>query len=221
MKNQQSRKPQQSRKFCLTTYYELDSVRSILEDLQNNGVIEHWAMQLHDKDVKEDGSPKEKHVHIILITYKKTTCNKIRAMFYGCTPDGQQAVNTLAQICENLDGAYDYLTHSTPQARAENKYQYSCEDTETDFDLFWCEKGLESREVDTLTQSVFDLASGCMSHTQLLKRYGRDFIINYRNVREVAYMIAQEMRDENAVTRNILATRRTEINKLTGEVNEY
>jgi hypothetical protein len=221
MSKEKTSKPQQSRKFCLTTYYDVDNVKAILEELQLDGVVQHWALQLHDKDLKDDGTPKENHVHIILITYKKTTCNKVRAMFYGCTPDGQQAVNTLAQICENLDGAFDYLTHNTPQARADGKYQYSMSDTETDFDPFWCEKGLESREVDTLTQAVFDFASGCLSHTDLLKRYGRDFIINYRSVREVAFMISEEYRQTAAIYQKNCVIQKTEINKMTGEVNEY
>lgn len=211
----------QSKNFCLTTYYTLEDALKICDLLQREGWLQHYAMQLHDKDVNEDGTPKEPHVHIVVITYRKTTCNKVRAMFYGQTPDGKDKVNTLAQVCENLDGAYDYLTHRTPSARADGKYQYSLEDTKTDFDPFWCERGLESREVDSLTSACFDLANGCVTHTQLLKRYGRDFIINYRNLREVAYMLKSEYDSENPYERITNTNgKNTTLDKFTGEIVE-
>ena len=38
----------------------IDEMRAVID---KHSTIKHWAYIIHDKDVREDGSPKEPHIH--------------------------------------------------------------------------------------------------------------------------------------------------------------
>lgn len=142
--------------------------------------IRLYAYALHDKDVYTDeeraGELKESHTHILLITYFATTLSAVRRWFYGFVDEKGEQINTLGQICKDKYAYYDYLTHSDPKSRLENKYLYPeeiirCNNT----DYF---KGKSDYVDDSANLIIEAMLKGVDYHT-LRRRFGRDFILNF------------------------------------------
>ena len=78
------------------------------------------AMIYHDKDVLEDGSPKEPHWHILAYfanaVSRKGACAAIDEICVG---------NVLGEPVKDVHGAYEYLVHKNNPEKA----QYSPGDT--------------------------------------------------------------------------------------------
>lgn len=79
-----------------------------------------FAYCIHDKDVKEDGSPRNSHVHIILAFSNTTTYNHALNIFKLL---GEKAVNT-CQACRDIKSCYDYLIHDTKACEKKKKHKY-------------------------------------------------------------------------------------------------
>lgn len=107
------------RKFsCITYLTELQlQVRLLMHDNQ----IRAYAYAYHDKDVKEDGTPKEPHIHLLIVTHCTCTLSAIRRWFDGFVQNGKDVTTTAQKMTDEYE-MYDYLTHSTLKAIAEGKY---------------------------------------------------------------------------------------------------
>ena len=46
------------------------SIEEMREVIDKHSTIKHWAYIIHDKDVREDGSPKEPHIHLTNVGQK-------------------------------------------------------------------------------------------------------------------------------------------------------
>lgn len=162
-----------ARKFSCITYLNKSQLDLCL--LLHERQIRCYAYAYHDMDTKEDGSLKEPHFHIILITYNACTLSAIRRWFSGYV-DKNGDITTTAQICSDVFEMYDYLTHSTKEAIASGKYQYDksivcC----SDMDYF--KAGLRSN-YDTVTLATEMLLKG-ISVREVGQIFGRDFILHY------------------------------------------
>lgn len=175
VKNSNSKK---QRNFCLTTYLSENQILAVLQkhDMQ----IKAYAYILHNRDINEDGSPKTEHFHLLIALVNATTVNSVRSWFDGFKDEKNEYITTLAQPINDVSGSYEYLTHNTEGAKAENKYLYSSENVKGfNLDFF---KDTTVREIDNLSLAVADMVAG-VPIAVVMKRYGRDFIVHYGHVR--------------------------------------
>ena len=89
--------------------------------------IKTWAYVLHDKDVNEDGTPVEPHVHIVIELYESRQFSTIGGYVgvqaqYVCAIRQRRKVGK--RMMSDIGGALSYLTHRN----APDRYQY--EDTD-------------------------------------------------------------------------------------------
>ena len=170
-----------ARKFSCITYLSETQLQVCL--LAHAEQIRCYAYAYHDKDVREDGTPKEPHIHLIIVTYNACTVSAIRRWFKGYI-DKNGDITTTAQICNDVFEMYDYLTHSTKEAREQGKYQY-------DKSIVKCNKNAiktkyfqasAESEYDNITLATEMLLSG-EKLRNLGKVFGRDFILHYNAIK--------------------------------------
>lgn len=166
------------RNFSLTTYLSEYQILSVLQkhDMQ----IKSYAYILHNRDINEDGSLKTEHFHLLIALVNATTCNSVRSWFDGFKDEKNEYINTLVQPMNDVSGSFNYLTHNTDGARLEHKYLYSDDDVRG-FNLEFF-KNSAVRDIDNLSLAVADMVSG-IPISEVMKRYGRDFIVHYGHIR--------------------------------------
>lgn len=148
----------------------------------------NWAYALHDHDLKEDGTPKEPHYHVVATFDQQKSFATIMRL---CKAYSKQ--NVLAQPIGDIGGSLEYLTHETEKAVADGKYQYDREIVRYSSKDFYT-KYVKGEEVSENEQFVEDLlcAEEQFSVIKLAKRYGRDFIKNVRSYMDFRMMALAE-----------------------------
>lgn len=172
------KKKERVRNWALITYHLEEVIKSVLQ--VNTGRIRHWAYILHDKDTNEDGSLKQSHYHVLIQLNNAMTMSACRALF----PTEQ---NTLAQPQYDKAASFLYLTHKDQP----DKYQYPDTDIICDNPDYW-KKLQESGEDDDKTVNIIDDIIACVPFRELMRRYGRDLVINYSRYREFAEAVRKE-----------------------------
>lgn len=72
---------------------------------------------IHDKDLKEDGSPKKPHFHLLVAYPNATTLNNFKSLFEIC---GMQKSDLhMIEFCNSGVGYYRYLTHKDNPEKAQ------------------------------------------------------------------------------------------------------
>lgn len=167
-----------TRSFSLVTYLDIFQVQDVL--LKHDKQIKAYAYIEHDRDVDENGEIKPRHIHILIRLIQARTVSDICNWFSGFFDDKGLGINTLGQEMHDISNSYLYLTHSTPQALEQGKYQYSPDDVfSNDRDFF--EKASYNDE-DNITSALSELLEGKPLKEVALK-YGRDFILHYQSIR--------------------------------------
>ena len=141
--------------------------------------IRAYAYAYHDKDTKEDGTLKQPHFHLIIVTHTTCTLSAVRRWFSGYI-DSNGEITTTAQACTDIYEMYDYLTHDTIQAKLDGKYQYDKSIVKSSNDGFF-KADLES-SYDNITLAAEMLMKGVSIH-DCGKKFGRDFILHYGDIR--------------------------------------
>lgn len=166
------------RSFCLSTYLTKCEVGEVLRKHERQ--IRAYAYIEHDRDVNKDGSPKPRHIHLLMRTVNNRTVDDIRNWFKGYTDEKGMPVNTLGQEMHDIGSSFEYLTHDTEAAISEGKFRYDPADIiSNDVDYF---KGTSERDEDNISLAVMDLCNGIPLREVSLK-YGRDFIIHYASIK--------------------------------------
>lgn len=178
------------RRFSCITYLNENQLKMCL--IRHHEQIRVWAYALHDKDTKEDGTLKEPHFHLVIITYNGCTVSAVRRWFSGFK-DENGAITTTAQVCADIYEMYDYLTHDTVQAKLDGKNQYSKDIVQTS-DREFFKASLES-EYDSITLAAEFLLKGKSIH-QCGRIFGRDFILHYNAIKNYLMDILQSEKDE-------------------------
>lgn len=135
---QKKREEIQASYFCVRLYVETEDydVKKVLDKIAS---YDQYAYILHDKDVKEDGTPDKPHYH---------------AVFRNLTDDGKGAPTSVGAVARVLGissaniqagrnenenrgwkGSIRYLPHDTADAKRKNKYQYDRNLIKANFDL--------------------------------------------------------------------------------------
>lgn len=92
-------------------------------NLEADPNIKSWAYIVHDKDVNEDGTPKEPHVHIVIELAESRQFSTVGGYVgvpaqYVCAI--RQKVKVGKRMMSDIGGALAYLTHRN----APDRYQY-------------------------------------------------------------------------------------------------
>ena len=170
------------RKFSCITY--LNEIQLELCLTKHINQIRYYAYAYHDKDRKEDGSLKEPHIHLIIVTYNTCSLSAIRRWFSGFVDKKGMDITTTAQHCIDVYEMYDYLTHNTKQCREQGKYQYDKKIIKTNDKSNYFQASEES-EYDNATIATLMLLKGAKV-SDLVKMFGRDFIYHYNSIKDVA-----------------------------------
>ena len=185
-----------SRRFCLTTYIDSGAIENHLCTLP---WVQHWAMITHDRDVNEDGTPKEVHAHVLLYTYDPKTSSGVRKNFdyfsreYYSTIGGEPQ-NTMVQVMHDSASQWRYLIHADNPEKA----QYSHTERICDDYAYWHKldytKGMNDSANNTALQIINDMLAG-VSTMELCTRYGKDFVYHLPRYKEVLRDIVREEND--------------------------
>lgn len=164
-------------------YYTFDLISyrdeiELIQLLSNKKLINHWAMIMHDLDVKESGELKVPHHHIIVTFKQNKSLQWVRRYFEEGTDQ-----TTLAQECIDKEASYLYLTHEN----APDKVQYNKEDIIHDDITYW--KDVEEQNEDKNKEFVDDLIEERLSEREMGYKYGRDYIKNYQKYKEWASVV--------------------------------
>lgn len=141
------------------------SPREEVEAYIRNTDWDEYAYIYHDKDLKEDGSLKEPHFHILV--YRKSGFRLQSA----CRTFTQ---NTLIQPIRSRVHSYQYLVHKNDPDKAQYSVSDISEYHSNDKNTF-VHTVTEQKE-QTYSQMLEDLAQ--MSHRELAVKYGRDYMLN-------------------------------------------
>ena len=92
------------------------NVDSIISELANQH-ISFSVSPIHDRDIKEDGSPKKPHYHLLVAYPNATTLNNFCNLFYVCGL--QKSDLHIVQLCYSGLGYFRYLTHKDNPEKAQ------------------------------------------------------------------------------------------------------
>lgn len=184
----------------LTSYAKLSHVLAVLKAKTEQ--LDHCFVICHDKDETDS------HCHIVMKLKKVRKASQIRAWFQKCLDCKDEIANTFSEYTHNCDGMVSYLTHKNQK----EKHQYNESDiivlagSITDYVALQTEEEEARYKADTKAsehlalreamaddiETMLDDIVNKVSHREMARRYGRDFIKNYRSYRDYALMVCVE-----------------------------
>ena len=179
-----------SRKFSCITYLNETQLNVCL--VQHSTQIRAYSYAFHDKDAREDGTLKEPHFHLIIVTYHPCTLSAIRRWFSGYV-DSNGDITTTAQNCSDVYSMFDFLTHSDKDSKLAGKYQYD-KSIIVSNDLNFFNANSRS-DYDNILLASEMLLEG-YSVRELGQRFGRDFILNYSKIKK--YLCDVQLQERNS-----------------------
>lgn len=185
----------------LITYAKEGEAIEILKSKANQIRTAHLIY--HDKDVKEDGTQKEPHLHICLLLAKSREPEEICNWFKNCE-DENGKVNTLYKPIKYPKNAHLYLTHETKECIKKKAVKYPKDKIkyiignidefllhETDYMKKEGKAIADEGKQQEISMLITDIMIG-MPLRYMAMKYGKDFMRNYKNYKEFAKMVAQE-----------------------------
>lgn len=176
---------QSGRLFAVVTYASLPYISEVMH--RRKETVKYWCAINHDKDTDENGNLKIEHRHIIIETFNPSTIGTIRNWFFFAVDEKGETVTTTAQLVKFRKLAVDYLTHEHDPT----KHHYNPEEIVNFPDTINI-SGVQPRNDEDTTLNIIDDMLKGLSTFQLVRRYGRDFVIHYRNYK----MILQDIQSD-------------------------
>lgn len=186
-----------SRKFCLVSYIDRNALEYFVK---SQPWIQHWAMCSHDKDIKDDGTPKEFHTHILLYTYDGKTSSAIKKIFDRYSAEvykneDTEAQNTLCQVAHDMPYQWRYLIHKdNPEKARYEQIERICDDFS-----YWhkmeLSQGMTASDNNTGLAMVEDILAGTATR-EMCRRYGKDYIYHAPLLKSACHDIAREEYDQ-------------------------
>lgn len=167
-----------TRSFALSTYLTKSQVADVL--LRHDRQIRAYAYIEHNRDTNADGTPKDRHIHILLQLVNARVLDDVRNWFKGYTDSLGLPVNTLGQVMHDISSSFEYLTHETEQAKAESKFIYDKSEVVSNDIKYFQDNSLYDE--DNISLALVELCSG-VSLAEVARKYGRDFIIHYQSIK--------------------------------------
>lgn len=106
-------------------YLPAQTIDNLINLIENKIKAKKYGVIVHDKDIDEQGQPKEAHVHAMM-TFENAHSLKSVARQLGDKPQYIEAWT------KNKNNGYAYLTHRTTDAK--DKFQYNPADVKANFD---------------------------------------------------------------------------------------
>lgn len=191
----------------LMTYATEPCLLEVLE--QRREFLSGCRYILHDKDTWDEdgekhkkGDPKEAHFHVCLVLERARRLSDVIGWFKECKDFEGEKANTMAEAVTSLESLEDYFTHSDEASQEKGKHQYADEDLKVlpgtpsafDFKTTWDKTGGMSRDEkaeEENAQLIDDIISK-VSFREMARRYGRDYMKNYKVYREYCANILLE-----------------------------
>lgn len=202
-----------SRSHFVLTYVPKDIIALILE--KNLSIINRSAVIYHDKDLKEDGSPKLPHCHVYIKFKDKKSIKQVREMF-ACEDEDGNAVSTLSQLVINDTLALQYLVHKNDQ----NKVQYDTSDVVTynlEYDDYYSIDVAKCVKTEDNAATIVNEMLAGRSIMDLVHMFGKDFVYHINQYKTVVSMIKEE-RDLAVKYGHWALTKNLTIDTIDGEV---
>ena len=142
-----------------------------------DSIVTEYAYILHDRDLKEDGTPKESHYHFLLVLQRSRRLADILS-YMNYSLQG----NIRLQPCHSVSASYVYLTHENEDSKVH--YDESSIVSSADKSYWIADTSPKERDksCDTIMCAYLDLLNS-MPLTECAKKYGRDFIIHYNHIK--------------------------------------
>lgn len=103
-------------------------LESLIQHIEEVVRPTRYAGILHDKDAKEDGAPKESHIHVMMQFENARSIKNISKLL----KDKPQYIE---QWKGDSTNGYSYLIHAT--TNAQNQHQYDASEVVANFDYIW------------------------------------------------------------------------------------
>lgn len=172
------------RRLFIRTYSPEQNVKSFLTKQDRN--IQSYAYINHNKDVYDDGSPKEPHIHLLI--YSKEGV-RLTSLFKYFTE------NTRIEIPVNTFSAFQYLTHENHP----EKYQYRPDEVVKHSTPRFYSVASENAEQEAKEEAnrlwLEDVQN--LTRKELAIKYGRDYVRNEDRYRYFANDILSEARNKS------------------------
>lgn len=174
------------RTFFIVTYYPIEIVRFILDNL---GSLSHWAFCLHDRDIDDNGERKKAHIHLLLYFDDLVTASELCSWFH----------TTQFKIISRTDvtNEWNYLIHDSKACRNARKYLYDKSERITDSEEYWLSRCTGGSDNDKFVSMVDDmvLVQRCkLKYRDYVKKYGAFAIMQFDNIRKASSLF---MRDDD------------------------
>ena len=171
-----------SKNWFLVSYLPLDVVSERIAHLVSKQYVRFYAIAEHDKDISEDGEPKPRHVHILLNLFNGRTLGEVTRHFIDASLD---AGNCFGKVVGDKKICFEYLTHKNDS----EKYQYDIDIVECNDIMFFMG---DSTDYDEQTYCIIKDMLDNLPLLDLVKRYGRDFMIHYNSYRMLKHDIEEQ-----------------------------
>ena len=168
---------QTSAKYISGICYDGVGLSSFLKN--PNSVVSEYAYILHDRDVKDDGTPKEPHYHFLLVLHRSRRLADIQSYMKNSLLG-----TVMLQPCHSVSASYGYLIHENEESKV--AYDESSIVSSADCSYWKADTStnVRGKSCDIIMSAYLDLLKS-MPLIECAKKYGRDFIIHYNHIKSL------------------------------------
>lgn len=138
--------------------------------------IKNYIYILH----KAEGEQKKNHIHL-LVRLKNTYNTKTVSGWFSTETD-----NAKVEVIDQPRQFVKYMLHQTEKSIEDGKIKYDVSELKSDNLDYWLKA-----DQDTMKLIVEDILDG-LTTWEMVSKYGRDFIIHYKNIMLVVNEIRKE-----------------------------
>lgn len=171
--------------WSLITYASKDEIKRLLD------FSRHWCLCYHDKDTKEDGTPKEPHTHILVTFEREISLNKIQSIINSDQNTLGECRRKVGSTFVPLDvrALYEYQLH----IGYPDKYHYDSTCRICDNKSYWnqYEKTVDnstSKNEEFFTDLFGEYRSNTEFELFMARKWGRDYIKNRTQYAEFRFI---------------------------------
>lgn len=166
-----------SAKYISGICYDVEGLSNFVKD--NNSVVSEFAYILHDRDVKDDGTPKESHYHFLFVLNRSRRLSDIQSTMKK-TLQG----NVMLQSCHSVSASYGYLTHENEDSKVHYDESSIVSSADSSYWKADTSSNDSDKSCDIIISAYLDLLNS-MPLKDCAKKYGRDFIIHYNHIKSL------------------------------------
>lgn len=144
----------------------------LLQETELKDIVEHFALCYHDKDIAKP------HTHVLLKFYRNESYLTKIFEFFHC--------DNISDPSHKLSHCYEYLIHNSRQCKKDKKWVYDEEERIVDDIEYWSKLQVVNTTKDDMCVSIInDIINGVPIY-DMVKRYGREYIIHRRHYTDCA-----------------------------------